>query len=71
MFSSLKRLFMPQPEIPPEPASSNHKKDMCVAGAFIGAIAVLLVVAGYVISRLAKDNAYRKKWKDYEDYGWA
>lgn len=72
MFSSLKRLFIQPPAPPmPEPAPRSHKKDLCVAAVFVGAIALLLVVAGYVISRIASDNAYRKKWEEYEDYGWA
>lgn len=52
----------------------NKKLKLCdagVAAAFIGAITVLLFVAGYVINRLAKDRAYREKWKDYNDCGWA
>jgi hypothetical protein len=39
--------------------------------AFVAAIAVLLLVAGYVISRMSSDRAYREKWKDYNDCGWA
>ncbi|MCL2035398.1 MAG: hypothetical protein FWG94_11815 [Oscillospiraceae bacterium] len=45
--------------------------DTSMAAAFVAAIAVLLLVAGYVIHRLAKDHAYREKWKDYSDCGWA
>lgn len=45
--------------------------DAGVATAFIGAIAVLLFVAGYVIMRLERDRAYRAKWQDYNDCGWA
>lgn len=45
--------------------------DAGVAAAFIGAIAVLLFVAGYVIMRLERDRAYRAKWQDYNDCGWA
>ena len=45
--------------------------DAGVAAAFVGAIAVLLIVAGYVISRLAGERAHRAKWKDYNDCGWA
>ena len=45
--------------------------DAGVGAAFIAAIAVLLGVAAYVITRLAKDHAYREKWKDYNDCGWA
>ena len=47
------------------------KYDTSVAAAFVAAIAVLLFVAGYVIHRLSKDHAYREKWKDYNDCGWA
>lgn len=39
--------------------------------AFVTAIAALLLVAGYVISRLSSERAYREKWKDYNDCGWA
>ncbi len=45
--------------------------DAGIGTAFVGAIAVLLLVAGYVINRLAKERAYREKWKDYNDCGWA
>lgn len=45
-------------------------KDTGVAATFIGAIAVLLFVAYYVISRLESDRAHREKWKDYADCGW-
>lgn len=55
--------------------TTNNKKlqmrDAGVAAAFVGAVAVLLLVAGYVISRLASERAYRAKWKDYNDCGWA
>lgn len=46
-------------------------RDAGVATAFVAAIAVLMLVAGYVISRLASDHAHREKWKDYNDCGWA
>lgn len=46
-------------------------RDAGVAAAFIGAIAILLFVAGYVIMRLAGERAYRAKWNDYNDCGWA
>ena len=46
--------------------TANKKKADCVA-----AIAVLLLAAGYVVHRLAVERAYRKKWKDYNDCGWA
>ena len=52
----------------------EEKTSMRDAGvwiAFVGAIAVLLVVAGYAVSRIAGDRAYREKWKDYNDCGWA
>ncbi len=45
--------------------------DMGVAAAFAGAVAVLLLAAMYVIARLAGARAYREKWKDYNDCGWA
>ena len=46
-------------------------RDTGVAIAFVAAIAVLLLVAGYVINRMAGNRAYREKWKDYRDCGWA
>lgn len=46
-------------------------KDAGVAAAFVGAIAVLLLVACYVIGRLSSERAYRAKWQDYNDCGWA
>lgn len=46
-------------------------KDIGVITAFVGAISALLLVAGYVISRLASERAYRAKWQDYNDCGWA
>ena len=47
------------------------RADFAVAAAFVGAISVLLMVAGYVIQRLASEKAHREKWKDYNDCGWA
>jgi len=46
-------------------------RDMGVAGAFVGAISVLILAACYVVSRLSSERAYREKWKDYNDCGWA
>lgn len=46
-------------------------RDLGAIGAFVGAIALLLLAAGYVIYRLASERAYREKWKDYNDCGWA
>lgn len=48
-----------------------RRRDAGVAAAFVGAIAVLLLVACYVVSRLAGDRAHRAKWQDYNDCGWA
>ncbi|WRS26736.1 hypothetical protein U6B65_10360 [Oscillospiraceae bacterium MB08-C2-2] len=45
--------------------------DAGVASAFIGAIVVLVLVGVYVVSRTSSDRAYREKWKDYYDCGWA
>lgn len=45
--------------------------DAGVATVFVAAISLLLLVAGYVISRLASERAYRAKWQDYNDCGWA
>ncbi|MDR2931695.1 MAG: hypothetical protein LBV27_01175 [Oscillospiraceae bacterium] len=49
----------------------SRRRDLSVAIAFVSAISILLLVAGYVISRLASDRANREKWKDYNDCGWA
>lgn len=46
-------------------------KDIGMVTAFVGAISVLLLVAGYVIYRLSSERAYRAKWQDYNDCGWA
>jgi hypothetical protein len=46
-------------------------RDMGVASAFVGAVAVLVFVAMYVFARLQNDRAYRAKWQDYNDCGWA
>lgn len=51
--------------------AKTRVRDAGVATAFVGAIAVLLLVACYVINRLASDRAYRAKWQDYNDCGWA
>jgi hypothetical protein len=53
------------------PRMKNLWGDAGVGIAFVAAIAILLLVAGYVISRLSGDRAYREKWKDYNDCGWA
>lgn len=47
------------------------KTDMGIAIAFFGAIAVLLLVAGYVLSRVSVRRMHLKKWQDYDDCGWA
>ena len=52
-------------------AAAKKKTDCLVAGSFIAAISVLLLAAGYVVYRLAGERAYREKWKDYNDCGWA
>lgn len=49
----------------------HQLRDAGVLAAFVSAIAVLLLVAGYVISRLSSERAYRAKWQDYNDCGWA
>lgn len=46
-------------------------RDLGVAAAFVGAISVLILVACYVVSRLSSERAYRAKWQDYNDCGWA
>lgn len=46
-------------------------RDAGVVAAFAGAIAVLILAACYVASRLAGERAYRAKWQDYNDCGWA
>lgn len=55
----------------PKQVSNISRRDAGVAALFVGAIAVLLLVAGYVISRLSSERAYRAKWQDYNDCGWA
>ena len=49
----------------------NFLRDASVGIAFVAAISILLLVAGYVINRLSRDRVYREKWKDYNDCGWA
>lgn len=46
-------------------------KDLGALGAFAGAIMVLVLLGFYVASRLSSERAYREKWKDYVDCGWA
>ena len=46
-------------------------KDAGMGIAFVAAIAVILLVAGYVISRMSADRANKAKWQDYNDCGWA
>lgn len=58
----------PQPVVPTQ---DNKKQDLIVGAIFVSAIALLLLVAGYVISRMSSHAAYQKKWEDYDDYGWA
>lgn len=60
----LEKEYLPQPK-------PKKKIDIAIGVAFVGAIAALLVVAGYVISRISGDQAYRERWKDYNDCGWA
>ena len=49
----------------------DYLKDASMGVAFVAAISVLLIVAGYVITRMASDRAHKEKWKDYNDCGWA
>lgn len=49
----------------------DRLRDVGVATAFAGVVAVLLLIACYVASRLAGERAYREKWRDYNDCGWA
>lgn len=46
-------------------------RDYGMVTAFAGAIAVLILVACYVVGRLSSERAYRAKWQDYNDCGWA
>jgi len=62
---------MRTPKLRGEPAATKKKADCVAAGSFVMAIAVLLLAAGYVVHRLAGERAYREKWKDYNDCGWA
>jgi hypothetical protein len=52
-------------------AAIGRLRDMGVAAVFVSAVAALLLVAMYVIARLESDRAYRAKWQDYNDCGWA
>ncbi len=45
--------------------------DLGAVGIFAAAIALLVMVGFYVVARLARERAYREKWKDYVDCGWA
>ena len=38
---------------------------------FVTVISVTFLVAGCVIYRFAVESAYRQKWRDYDDCGWA
>jgi len=51
--------------------SKTIRRDIGVVTAFVGALSVLMLVACYVIYRLSSERAYREKWKDYSDCGWA
>lgn len=51
--------------------SKTSLRDAGIVAAFVGAISILLLVAYYVVGRLASERAYRTKWKDYNDCGWA
>ena len=59
------------PRLRGKESAAKKKTDFVVAGSFVAAIAVLLLAAGYVITRLSAERAYREKWKDYNDCGWA
>jgi hypothetical protein len=48
-----------------------RRGDMGVAAAFAAAVAVLLMAAMYVVARIMSERAYREKWQDYNDCGWA
>lgn len=52
-------------------ANKLAKKDAGAMAIFVGAITALLIVCCYVVSRLSGERAYREKWQDYNDCGWA
>jgi len=52
-------------------SKKESAKDAGVGIAFVAAIAIILLVAGYVISRMSADRAHKVKWQDYSDCGWA
>lgn len=55
----------------PAKPSKTAIRDAGIVAVFVGAISVLLLVACYVVGRLASERAYRTKWQDYNDCGWA
>jgi hypothetical protein len=51
--------------------ADEQETDFMAMAVFVTAIAGLLVACFYVVSRLAGERAYRNKWNDYDDCGWA
>ena len=52
-------------------SDADKKIDFLAAGSLVAAIAVLSLAAGYVATRISAERAYREKWQDYNDCGWA
>lgn len=42
-----------------------------LGAAIAGAVSLLLVACAYAIVKIADKRAYRRKWEDYDDCGWA
>jgi NADH:ubiquinone oxidoreductase subunit 3 (subunit A) len=49
----------------------EQETDFWALAVFVAAISGLLIACFYVVSRLSKERAYREKWNDYDDCGWA
>ncbi|MCL1831833.1 MAG: hypothetical protein FWG45_02845 [Oscillospiraceae bacterium] len=37
----------------------------------ISATVIVITAAVYLLYKLAQASTYRKKWEDYDDYGWS
>jgi flagellar biogenesis protein FliO len=49
----------------------EQQTDFLAMTLFLVAISGLIAACCYVVSRLSRERAYREKWNDYDDCGWA
>ena len=49
---------------------TNNEKKPNFTLPIIGALLGIIALATYIIMKVAEQQEYENKWKDYDDYGW-